>query len=382
MKEFSSKPPEQAMMLGEDLTLWENRIDELIGQDAHIITIRGAGAVNGIEPDVAEAATVMLYDYTTALSDEGHPVVLMFDGDEDNREQPDIGAVFGTLVDSLEDNPSVTAICAQLKSWYYPENEGDNLKSYTGTAYETYVFDDSVPGKHTALTQSDTLANCPDYEQFFVGAAGEIAYGQLADLNQKASDQPVKVTILKAPINPDPTIDEKLASKLENATKDNKANIQSKIDQRAELPYGTLFTQDGDLKTEISSMPGIEIETLTVDPNKVTRGTEVLYPNKLKDKMDRALQHGTPDDLKSLLDDGMSVDQQDWQGRTALMLYASRGDAETVEMLIERGADVNRIYMYQDRKPMTALDAAQQTGNQRVAEMLATLGAKSGKELG
>jgi hypothetical protein len=383
--EFTPNPSEQALMLGDDLTQWNTRMDNLMVEEkAHIITIRGAGSVNGIEPHAAAVATEMLHSYVTSLSGEGRPVVLMFDGDEDNRAKPDVGSVFGGLVDSLQDNPNVAAICVQTKDWYYPLTEGDALRTAYGNPYETYLIDGDVPGRHAALTQSKKLANYPGYEQFFVGAAGKIGYAQLLDLSDKASNNPAKVTILQAPINPDQAIDEALAAKLQDAQDDSdkKAAIQDNIDQRAELPYGTLFTKGGDLANEIAALPSVRLETLPIEPGQTIMPPEAINPNTLREKIDNILQTGTPTDLEVLIDNEViGVDQEDFQGRTALMLYASQGKMDAVTMLLERGAEINHIFWYQDRIPMTALDAARQTNNNKIVDLLSGLGAKSGREL-
>jgi len=108
---------------------------------------------------------------------------------------------------------------------------------------------------------------------------------------------------------------------------------------------------------------------------------EDVNPNELRKKMDNALQRGTMADLEALFDSGVSVNQEDYQGRTALMLLTFMGRKDDVEKVLARGADVNRVLMFQDRIPMTALDAARQSGRREIADILVGLGAKSGKEL-
>lgn len=97
--------------------------------------------------------------------------------------------------------------------------------------------------------------------------------------------------------------------------------------------------------------------------------------------MDRALQMGTPEDLQALFDGGMDINQEDFEGRTALMMTTAQGKKEAVEMLVTRGADINRVYMYHDLIPNTALDAARQTSHSEIADILIGLGAKTGKEV-
>jgi len=382
--EFDQNPHEQAVMLGEDLTQWNARMDNLMAQNARIITIRGAGTVNGIDPHAARSATAMLHEYVSNLSADGTPVALMFDGDEDNRQRPDVGSVFGSLVDSLQDNPNVTAICAQTQSRYYPKEEGGALTTASGNPYETYVFDDKVPGSHAVLTQSKTLANYPGYEQVFVGPAGQIAYDQLKDLSQKATAEPVKVAFLKTAINQDPAIDAELTTKLEATTDEAKRGvIQGKLNQHRRQPYGALIDQYGFLAEEVSDMPGVRVVELPVHEIE-DGGVEqaVVDPHIKEKKMDRVLQKGTPDQLKGMLDRGeVSVNQADYQGRTALMLYSAAGRMDAVNMVLERGANVNTVYTHNGRIPMTALDAAMHSGNPQLVDKLRSLGAKTGREL-
>lgn len=51
---------------------------------------------------------------------------------------------------------------------------------------------------------------------------------------------------------------------------------------------------------------------------------------------------GERDQLAAYVDAGVPVDLTDASGNTLLMLSAYHGQAETVEMLARRGADVNR----------------------------------------
>lgn len=51
---------------------------------------------------------------------------------------------------------------------------------------------------------------------------------------------------------------------------------------------------------------------------------------------------GESDQLAAYIDAGVPVDLTDASGNTLLMLSAYHGQAETVEMLARRGADVNR----------------------------------------
>ncbi len=262
-------PTEQATIMELDTPEWNTRVDSLIAQDAYIIAFRGAGTVNGIDPAAAEAATAQLATYVSGLAESGNTVALMFDGDEDNRQKPDIGSVYGSLVDSLRDKPNVVAITAQTKSWYYPKTEGGVLESASGTPYETYVFPDDLPGSHAALTQPEKLASYPRYEQVFVGPAGPIAFSQLADVNNKAANRPadagpLHVAVIETPNNGGLT--EGLQRQLDGAQDEaTKAKIAAKIAQREELPYGALFMSDGQFAVNPAEYPGLDFQVVAVD---------------------------------------------------------------------------------------------------------------------
>lgn len=115
--------------------------------------------------------------------------------------------------------------------------------------------------------------------------------------------------------------------------------------------------------------------------NTPQRNLVDAHPNDLRRMLDHTLQFGTTADLEALFDDGMDVNQDDFEKRTALMMSSFRGKKDAVEMLIRRGADVNRVFMYHDRIPQTALDAARESGKTAIVEILLAHGAKTGKEL-
>ena len=91
---------------------------------------------------------------------------------------------------------------------------------------------------------------------------------------------------------------------------------------------------------------------------------------------------GSPDSLLTQIDDGeLDVNDTDFQGRTAVMMMTAQGYTGAVEELVSRKADINRVYMYQDRIPMSALDAARQAEREDIEHLLLENGAKSGQEL-
>lgn len=112
------------------------------------------------------------------------------------------------------------------------------------------------------------------------------------------------------------------------------------------------------------------------------RNFKEMNPNELMKIMDHVLVFWTVADLENLLNEGINVDQTDFQGRTALQMYATkRNGKEAIEMLINRWANINYVFMYQDRIPFTALDGAIQTWKTENADILRKYWAKTGKEV-
>ncbi len=142
-------------------------------------------------------------------------------------------------------------------------------------------------------------------------------------------------------------------------------------------------------------MPEIIPDTPAVDPMKlaVERGqpdlpqaAEAVAPqvNPGMERMKKAEKafFGSADSLIKQIDDGeLGVDDTDFEGRTAVMMMAARGQTDAVKELITRKADLNRVNMYQGRIPMSALDAARQTNRKDIEQLLVENGAKSGQEL-
>eukprot|EP00897_Mesotaenium_endlicherianum_P005923 jgi/Mesen1/5359/ME000267S04506 len=87
---------------------------------------------------------------------------------------------------------------------------------------------------------------------------------------------------------------------------------------------------------------------------------------------------GNADGVKGLLDEGVSVDAADYDGRTALHLASSEGKVEVVRLLLSRGASVNP----KDRWGSTPLTDAKRVGHSDVATLLAANGALVSKEGG
>jgi len=256
----------QATMMEQDAHQWHERMEAPMADGARIITFRGAGTVNGIDPTAAKVATEAITKYVSDIAEDGTSVAIMFDGDEDNREKPDVGSVFGAVADALKDRPNVTPIAAQTKSWYYPKSEDAALESANGTLYETFVFPDDMPGSHAALTQSEELARYSGYEQVFVGPAGPIAFNQFQDVNDKATGREagaMRVTVFETPLNHQ--LDQVFQSQLEDASDDaTRAKVQAKLDQRSAQPYGALFSPEGVLAVRPNQYPNLDIQVSRV----------------------------------------------------------------------------------------------------------------------
>ena len=184
-------------------------------------------------------------------------------------KEPDIGAVFGELADVFSKDSGVVAIAAQCEGWYGPPTETSPIKSATGTNYETYVFSDDLEGQHASLTQSSDLVGYENYQQIFVGPAGQIAFSQLKDVSDKAasgrSDELPAVKIAVFGTTNNSALSAELAGQLEAAEgAEARQKVQAKITQREEHPYGFLFTRDGDFSVDTKEFPGLDFEVVKI----------------------------------------------------------------------------------------------------------------------
>ena len=259
------------IMVGNNFESFDRRIDSLMEKRTRIIAFRGAGSTNGIDPAQFERVTQRILDGLSYYFRDDEPIAFIYDGDPDDRDNPDIGAIFGVLADYYKDNKKISVIAVQKKSWYYPEVDGGVLKSATGIPYETFVFDDiddGMSGGHSAFSQSEKLVNYHSYEQLIVGPSGKIVLGQLTDLNSKVREgtKPVDVMVFKAHNNPnlDSVNNEALAQAelIGDTTKISK--ISEKIKQRTENPFGELHSKDGRLTIDRTQYPNINFRVVQV----------------------------------------------------------------------------------------------------------------------
>ncbi len=266
-----SKLP-RAEIMDENHEAWNRRIDELMANGAQIVALRGAGSVNGIDPTSHDALERELHaQISILLHPEGSQVAVIFDGDPDDRDNPDVGSLFGRLADAYKGDERVDFLAAQKQGWYYPLEEGATLASANGTPYETYVFpdkEDGISGGHSELTQSGKLANYPSFTVVFAGPVGDIASEQLVDLNNKVeSGRQARVVIIPAKVNG--TLDAKDSARREaaEATGDNteleKAN--KRLGQRHDYPFGRFADSSGRAIPELrdgTTYPNLKITTL------------------------------------------------------------------------------------------------------------------------
>jgi hypothetical protein len=93
---------------------WERFENDLLEQNAAIIRVVGAGSVNQINTrrieEMIETASRLIQDRL----DSGKPVFLLYDGDPDRPESPDVGHIVGALANRFRDEP-VTVVAVQIE---------------------------------------------------------------------------------------------------------------------------------------------------------------------------------------------------------------------------------------------------------------------------
>ncbi len=80
------------------------------------------------------------------------------------------------------------------------------------------------------------------------------------------------------------------------------------------------------------------------------RGVEVVKPLVAQGGLDEAIQHASYDVevLKVLLDAGANIDAENWFGKTSLYYAIQFNNYESVQYLLQQGADVNHQYFDQE----------------------------------
>ncbi len=104
----------------------------------------------------------------------------------------------------------------------------------------------------------------------------------------------------------------------------------------------------------------------------------IPYHSKRYDTRKIAIERGSVHTIKSLIKDGLDVNEIDFRGRTVIhyALYSSRS-LEVMKLLITKEANINIVNNY----GATALDIALFYDKTEIAELLRKHGGKTGEEL-
>jgi len=227
--------------------LWDEVMRTMLMESSHIIALRGAGSHNGIS--VADAAMIVERELIPRidkyLQDGG--VSIIFDGDDDDPEYPDIGHIAGRLRDYFDGKVDFYAV--QKLSWYRYSKDLPAMRplhSWSGNPYRTVLFpDDIFAGEHDHFSQNRTLTRSHKYEQWYVGACGEIATRQLFDYSVGVKrGHGHKAILFKAPVSAEQ--EKVILQRLEESTDPERTKrLLNSLERRREYPYGTLFTPEG-----------------------------------------------------------------------------------------------------------------------------------------
>lgn len=266
----AEEAPHGKAVFDEDGSKWKETQDSIINYP-HIISLRGAGAKNGINKEAAnKLVDEQLIPRIKAYMSEG-PVALMFDGDGDNLQKPDIGFIMGRLRDAFgsEADGKIRFITAQVEGWMPQKREGEpdhrNITNANKREYETTVFrGGQFPGDHNSFTQSRELANAPGFEVWFVGPTGSIGNEQLGDLDGKISEGTRKVVMFRAPLNEDLQggFEQQLTDAKAAGDAKKVANLEATLAQRAKSKYGENFDDDGKFNVDRKRYGNVDFEVV------------------------------------------------------------------------------------------------------------------------
>ncbi len=243
--------------------VWLSFVAELRRSNVQVVALRGAGSVNGIDP--LESTRLLILELIPRLITLGNigPLVIAYDGDEDNLNKPDIGYIMGRLVGyfASTDLP-VMGLAVQKESWYYPSTPDANLESASGVQYTTFVFPDGkYEGDHNAFSQGAELVALEGYQQWYVGASGLIAQSQLLDYNEKVPvGKTRRATLFRARINS--ALTEEIQAKLDQARTDKDAakiqRFEAQLQQRKQV-YGVHWDNEGLPTLDATDLPNLEL---------------------------------------------------------------------------------------------------------------------------
>jgi hypothetical protein len=269
----SPEPLKSTVVLDETGEHWEAQLNAMLEKCTNIIALRGAGSFNGISiKDAERILKTELIPRVQKYLDAKGKVAIIYDGDDDEPNYPDIGHIMGGLRDHFRDRVDFFAV--QTTSWYRYNEELPKMRplhSANGNEYNTTLFPDKkFQGEHDHFSQNQRLAQSPKYEQWYIGACGQIASKQLADYSTKAGDAtlPHKVLIFRSPISTEQeqkirgniteiektlkefetsvargdVVDESLVQK----TVEKKNRLSESLKRRAVNPFGLLCDEKGE----------------------------------------------------------------------------------------------------------------------------------------
>lgn len=249
MEDWAMKKASVFAIFDDSGAQWEEIVDGIIAESRHVVVLHGAGSYNGIS--IADANRLvndeLIPRIEAYLRDGG--VSVIYDGDDDDPNYPDIGHIMGRLRDHFAE--SVDWYAVQMQSWYKYGNELPALRplhSTNGGQYNTVVFpDNKFLGNHDHFSQHSRLVCAPSYEQWYIGACGQIASGQLADYSIKVIGAPGthKAVVFRAPVSEEQG--QSIRQKLEEGGDPARTKrLQDAQTRRTENSYGMLCTPSGD----------------------------------------------------------------------------------------------------------------------------------------
>lgn len=239
------------VVLDETGAVWETVMNILLmHDDFYIIALRGAGSFNGISiSDANRLLDEKLFPHIESyLRDKN--VALMFDGDNDDLQYPDIGYIAGRIQDHF--GKRVRFYAVQMLGWYHYRHELPDMRplhTAKGYEYRTLLFPDKkFEGEHSHFTQNARLVKSCMYEQWYVGACGRIAHTQLADYNAKAEGSKGEHIAYIFPLPVSVEQEKKIRYKLATSTdEDQRSRLAASLEQRMQNPYGLLCDMQGNV---------------------------------------------------------------------------------------------------------------------------------------
>ena len=221
-------------------------------------------------------------------------------------------------------------------------------------------------------------------ESFFYGVGGSIGGGFLGDtLGAGVDNRPESVVngILSAMKERYKSADEERKRKLEDSfkiiflTEGDVGDYHTKEGARRE---GISYAQRSRTLADIGSSK-FQLETKAASKLKTEEGKAVsitvfldtdFEPSDDAVTLISEVQKGCLDNVRNLLDKGISPNIRGDSGKTALMCAAQKKYSDIVNVLVERGADLNA----RDDSGMTALMCAAQKGREGVVSYLLAKG--------